>query len=306
MTIQELKSHIENKNIPDELIILHDTENGFISNQYISAIADVKNVEITYIDSLDGLMANSGNIFQSFLDETEPSLNVLKTEVFMWDDASISRLRNLIIVVSKFQSKTQEKMFEPHIVSVPKIEDWMLKDYVYSVVEGIDHKDLDWLMQLCGKNYYRLQQELDKLMLFRSDERPYLFTTMIRDGAVNDLSSYGIFNFTNAIVAKDMTQLLTIYKELDRMDVNEFGLLTILLKNFRNLVVVQLTANPTPESTGLDSKQLYAVKRIPRVYTAEQLVSIYHFLLDLDRQIKMGELPVELLIDYIVTKILSM
>ena len=152
------------------------------------------------------------------------SINVLKSEVFIWVEPRIARLTNLIIVVSKFSDKAIEKQFEKYVVTVPKIEGWMLKDYVYSITEGVAHKDLDWLMQLCGTNYARLQQELDKVSLFREDERRYLFDDLIRDGAVDDLSSYSIFNFTNAITSKDLTAIKSVYKELSRMDVNEFGL----------------------------------------------------------------------------------
>lgn len=306
MTIQELKQQIESGNITDELIILKNTESDFISNQYIKAISRIKHQKINYVDSLDELLADSYSIFPTFLEETEPSLNVLKSEIFIWVDPNISRLKNLIIVVSKFSDKSIEKQFSPYIVNIPKIEDWMMKDYVYSTAEGIDQKDLDWLMGLCGKNYDRLQQELDKLSLFRTDERKYLFSDLTRDGFVDDLSSYSIFNFTNAIVAKDYNSLKSIYKELSRIDVNEFGLLTILVKNFKNIIMVQLTSNPTPESTGLDSKQLYAIRKIPRVYSPNQLVKIYQLLLDIDRQIKCGELPTELLVDYLIVKILSM
>ena len=305
MTIQELKTQIEAGKVTDELIILKDTEDNFISNQYIKAIARVKKQKINYVDSIDELLADSSSLFSMFQEKDDTSLNVLKSEVFIWVEPRIARLTNLIIVVSKFSDKTIEKQFEKYVVTVPKIEGWMLKDYVYSITEGVAHKDLDWLMQLCGTNYARLQQELDKVSLFREDERRYLFDDLIRDGAVDDLSSYSIFNFTNAITSKDLTAIKSVYKELSRMDVNEFGLLTILLKNFKNIIMVQLNANPTPENTGLDGKQLYAIKKIPRVYSATQLVDIYTMLLDIDRQIKSGEMPTDILIDYLVTKILS-
>ncbi len=305
MTIQELKFQIESGKVTDELIILKDSENNFISNQYIKAIAKAKKQKINYVDSIDELLADSSSLFSMFQEKDDASLNVLKSEVFIWVDPHIARLTNLIIVVSKFSDKTIEKQFEQYIVTVPKIESWMLKDYVYSVTEGVAHKDLDWLIQLCGTNYARLQQELDKVSLFREDERRYLFDDLVRDGAVDDLSSYSIFNFTNAITSKDLTAIKSVYKELSRMDVNEFGLLTILLKNFKNIIMVQMNSNPTPENTGLDGKQLYAIKKIPRVYSAAQLVAIYTLLLDVDRQIKSGELPTEILIDYLVTKILS-
>ena len=305
MTIQELKIQIETGKVTDELIILKDTEDNFISNQYIKAIARVKKQKINYVDSIDELLADSSSLFSMFQEKDDTCLNVLKSEVFIWVEPRIARLTNLIIVVSKFSDKATEKQFEKYVVTVPKIEGWMLKDYVYSITEGVAHKDLDWLMQLCGTNYARLQQELDKVSLFREDERRYLFDDLIRDGAVDDLSSYSIFNFTNAITSKDLAAIKSVYKELSRMDVNEFGLLTILLKNFKNIIMVQLNSNPTPENTGLDGKQLYAIKKIPRVYSATQLVDIYTMLLDVDRQIKSGELPTDILIDYLVTKILS-
>ena len=306
MTIQELKLQIETGNVTDKLIILVDTEENFISNQYIKAIAKLRNQQINYIDSPDDLLTDSLSIFSTFTEEAAPSLNVLKAEVFIWGNPSITRLKNLIVVVSKFQDKNIKKLFESFIVDIPKIEDWMLKDYVYSTTEGVSHKDLDWLIGLCGKNRYRLQQELDKLALFNVDERKYLFDSLIRDGAVDDLSSYSIFNFTNAIISKDYSSIVRIYKELNRIDINEFGLLSILLKNFKNIIMVQLNSNPTPETTGLDGKQLYAIKKIPRVYSATQLVNIYQFLLDIDRKVKTGELSTDILVDYVVTKILSM
>lgn len=306
MTIQELKSQIEAGSVTSDLIIFKDTENNFISNQYIQAIRRLKNQEIQYLDSPLELIQDAWSIFGDEDTTLEDhTLRVIKSDSFNWSSSRIADLKNVIIVVSKFADKSIEKLFEPWTVNVPKIEDWMLKDYVYSTTEGVAQKDLDWLINLCGKNRDRLQMELDKLNLFGVDERKYLFNDLIRDGAVDDLSSYSIFNFTNAITSKDLKMLMTIYKELDRVDVNEFGLLTILVKNFKNILMVQLTANPTPESTGIDGKQLYAIKRIPRVYSADQLVKIYQMLLDIDRQVKSGELPTDILIDYIVIKILS-
>lgn len=306
MTLQDLKQQIELNSVTDDLIIMKETEDDFISRQYIAAIAAKKNVEINFVDSIDEVLVDSGSIFLFEQEKTDVKLNVLRSEVFIWGDPKITKLKNLIIVVSKFSDKSLEKMFEKYIVAIPKIENWMLKDYVYSTTEGIDHSQMDWLMNLCGKNIHRLQQELDKIYLFNENERKYVFSDMVNDGSFDDLSSYSIFNFTNAIVSKDYSSLLSIYKELTRMDVNEFGLLTILLRNFRNLIMVQLSANPTPESTGMDSKQLYAIKRIPKVYTSDQLVNVYLILLDIDKMIKSGELDTSIVIDYLLTKILSM
>ena len=127
-----------------------------------------------------GLIQDAWSIFGADDVTVDNSLRVIKTESFIWSNIRISELKDVIIVVSKFSDKAVEKQFDPWIVSVPKIEDWMLKDYVYSTTEGVAQKDLDWLMNLCGKNRNRLQMELDKLTLFGVDERKYLFNDLIQ------------------------------------------------------------------------------------------------------------------------------
>lgn len=306
MTIEQLKHQIELNNVTDSPLIFKDDETMFLSDMYIKAISKSKNLPVKYIQSLSEVVNDSFDFFACETDEQPSCLSVLHTSVYEWADVDITSATNLIVVTTKFSNKDIEKKLSDYIVVMPKLEDWQIKDYVYSICEGVNHKDLDWLMSICGKNVCRLQQELDKLTLFNVDERKYLFDSFVRDGSMDDLSSYNIFNFTNAITSKDFNMLRSIYKEIERADITDFYLLTVLLKNFRNIIMVQLNSNPTPESTGLDSKQLYAIKRIPKVYSAEQLVKIFDFLCDIDRQVKEGELPAPLVVDYLTVKILSM
>lgn len=305
MTLQELKQQIENKNVTDSLIIFKETDEKFISKQYLNAIKNIRGLEFNYFESPDSLLTTSNSLFGDVTDDTPDAINVINCEVFQWDNPNIKDLHNVIIVTNKFANKDIEKLFADYIVSIPKLSDWQIKDYVYSVAEGAEQKELDQLINLCSTNIHRLQSELDKVTLFNDFERKYVFSDMLRDGALADLSSFSIFNLTNAITSKDLKTIYNIYREIDRIDINEFGLLTVLLKNFKNIVMVQLNSNPTPENTGLDSKVLYAIKRLPRVYSAEQLVNIFQFLSDLDRQVKMGELPADIMIEYMILKILS-
>ena len=150
-----------------------------------------------------------------------------------------------------------------------------------------------------------MEQELDKISLFTENERKYLIKEMRRDGTFDDLSTYSIFNFSNAITHKDVGAVKSVYKEINRIDISDFGLLALLLKGFRNILMVQLNPNPTTANTGIESKQLYAIKKIPKVYTPDQILEIFSFLSDIDRRIKSGELPTDILIDYMVVKILS-
>lgn len=307
MTIRELKSQIEAKTISDDLLIFknHDTSN-LIVNQYIQEIAKIKNLEIEYIDSLDPLLQNNMSLFYEDSVENDRNLRILRVDQYKYSNRSINHLKNVILIINKFESEENEKQCQPFIVSIPKLESWQIKDWVYSLAEGVPTDRLDWLISICGNNIDRIRQTIEKICLFNVIERKYLFESMIQDGEFDDITSFGIFNYTSAITNKDLSSLAKIYKKIEAVDINEFGLLKILQQNFKNLLLVQLNTNPTPENTGIEAKRLWAIKKQPRVYSPEQLVTIFEFICDIDRQVKEGELPTEIMRDYITTKILSL
>lgn len=304
MTLKEIKIAIESNNIPSDLLIFKNSESSLIANQYTQAIARKKNLDINYISSLQGVLQNHCSLFTEVAEETDNILYVYQVDVLKDIPSNIYEIRNLIIITNKIENKENEELLKNYIISVPKIEDWQWKDYVYSLCEGVPTENLDWFINIC-KDKNRCNHEINKVSIFNINERKYLFEDLIRDGMVDDLTSNTVFTFSQALSHKKLDSLLSIIPELHKIDINEFGLMTILLKNFKNLINVQLSPNPTAESCGLDSRQFYAIKKSPKVYSAEQLSEIYSFLCDLDRKIKLGEMPVELLIDYIIIKVLT-
>lgn len=304
MTIGELKTQIESNTLSGNLIIFQITDTDFIPNQYIKEISNTTNMDVEYLDGLDDILHPSFSLFED-VSPTSNTLRVFNTDVFDCESSQLMNEKYLIVVTKKFGSPEVESLFKHYIVEVPKLCDWQVKDYVFSVAEGVKEVDLEWLYSLYGKNLYRLENELDKIKLFTPTERGYLFESLKRDGAYSDSSSYNIFNLTNALSSKDIGAIKNIYSEIDRVDISEFGLLAILVKNFRNILMVQTNNNPTPETTFIDGKQLYAIKKLPKVYSPEQLVNIYAFLCSIDKMVKSGELPTDIMIDYLIIKILS-
>lgn len=305
MTLQELKSKILENTLDSKPIIFKTSGSTFLAKHYIHEIAKVKKLEIEYVEDLSSLLSSSWDIFNETTGDSATSLNVIYSEVYLWGSNSLNDLTDVIIVVSKFSDKSIEKELSEYIITLPKLERWQMKDYAYSILPGLKSTDLDVLLNLCGDDIYRLQQELDKFLIFQESERKYLFEDFVLDGALSDLSTYDIFKLSNALTSYDLTTVKNIYRELDRIDVTDFALLVLMLKNFRNIIMVQLSTNPTPENTGLEGKQLYAIKRIPRVYSQEQLVYIYRTLCELDLKVKSGDFPTPLMVDYIILKILA-
>ena len=304
MTLQELKLAIESEAVPESLIIFKNSESSFIASQYTRMIAVKKGLEINYLEDLKGVLQEYDSIFNDLALKTDSILNVYKVDTLKYIPPSISQINNLIIITNKIEDKESEMLFNSNIINVPKLEDWQWKDYVYSLCEGVDTSDLDWLLSIC-KDKDRLDNEVQKISLFREGERKYLFEDLIRDGFLDDLTSYNIFNVVNILCRKDIDSLKLLMNDLSKIDINGFGLLTLLTKNFKNLLTVQLSFNPTPESTGIDSKQLYALKKIPKVFSQEQLINIYSFMCDIDRKVKEGYLPNDIMVDYLITKILT-
>jgi DNA polymerase III delta subunit len=302
MTLQDVKTQIESNSIQDTFIIFK-ADNNFIPRQYYKAISNCLHLPISYIETLDSVLDNSLDIF--FNDDSENKLlRVYSCDTFDFVNPELSTKENLIIITKKVDKETQ-KLFAPYIVEVGALEEWCIKDYLYSTCKGIDTKYLDWLMTNCSYDINRLQLEIDKLVIFEENERNIVFNEMLQDDAFSDISSKTIFDFTDGIVKKDIKKLLTIYDEIDNIDIEAIGVVTILYQNFRKLLAVWGSRVPTPENTGLSNKQIYAINKLPRVWSESQLVSILDLLSSIDFKIKSGTMPMNILRDYLVVNILS-
>ena len=304
MDIKACKQCIENKVNLHTFMIFQEADTDFISRQYVQAIAEINKQEIEYIDSIDPYLIELDSIFLSESEENSSRLHVLKVDMFEHIDQRCIDLRNVFVICKKLGDQAS-KLFSSYIVKMPKLESWQIKDYVYSTAEGVPEQLLDKVISLCNGNIERLDNELSKLKLFAPTERKYLLDSMIKDGAFGDLTDYSVFNVTNALLKKDIEALKNYMNLLHVIDINEFGLITILTKNLRDMISVQLSSNPTPETIGLDSRKIYALKKQSKVFTNEQLTKLYLKIADLDRAVKNGEFPAPMLINYMILKVLT-
>ena len=77
---------------------------------------------------------------------------------------------------------------------------------------------------------------------------------------------------------------------MNYIDIEAMGLVTILKKNIRNIIDVQMNPSATYVSTGMSPKQFASVKYNVGKFSNEQLIDLYEFLLDIDLSLKSGEL----------------
>ena len=306
MDLQQIKSSVESKKLIEGLVVFVCKNSNFVPLQYLSWYRK-NDIEVEYVEDILKLKNNSNSLFGSW-DNSSNKQYVFSCELFELPEDYLSYFqttdKNIWVICNKV-SDSISKQIEEHTVIVPKLEKWQIEDLAYSMADGADTGDIEYILKVCGNDINRLYSELEKISLFTSEERKSVVKDFIYDGVFNDLSRYTIFDISSAIIKRDISTLKNVYTEIENIDCDPLGLVGILIKNFHDIISVQCTNNPSAEACGMDSKKFWAVKYSCGFYTRDQLVKIYSMLTSVDRRLKTGDITTDIIIDYIITYILS-
>lgn len=295
MTLEQLKHILENNQpITQKYFIFEcSTESSqFVFHQYLNLYCANNNLNINFIDELTA--NNTVNLFTT----TNTSVDVLYT-----DKLTSSVIPNRITWV---RCKSIDKNLLPdiseYVISIPALENWHLKDYAYSLLPKLSQKDIDQLVKT-HDNIYMLDADINKIKVFDNYDVVY---KDIKDQIYIDLSEYKIFDLVNCFVRYDRTTLHNLLLQLDNIDIDIFGLLTLLIRSFKHVIDIQLSKVSSPESVGVSSKQYWAIKKYScNVYTRNQLIQIYSVLTNCDFYIKSGYISASMLLNYLIITIMT-
>jgi len=305
LDLKQLKEEIQIGNLSLPFMIFKYDDIDFLPFQYVTEISIKTQRKLTYLDEL---ISNDQKqelfFFPNNLKGVLEEIRVFKTDIFDVD-CNIPEKDDYLIIICKEISKELETKYKENIISFPKLEEWQIKDFVYSIGEGIETSKLDYLLNISNNNIYRLYFEMSKLALFSNTEKKYVFDDCLDNGVYDDLCSYSVFNLTNAILKKDKKTILSIYKDITKFDCDPMGFPILMYQNLRKVIKVQLSKNPNPQNTGIPEKQFWAIKYSCGYYTKEQLLYMFELLTSIDKKLKTGNLPTSLILDYILLKILS-
>ena len=286
MDIKLLKSKVESGTIDETFMIwvLEDEYSSIISDQYIYLICSKRHLNKKIIESLNEIPD------ESFI--VDDNLYILKTDKWESDETH----DNCIIICNKCKEG----------IKIPKLQEWQVIDYVLSKVKGLDKQDVEWLISLYNGNYFRFINDIEKISIFDIGTQKLIFNQMLNDGQFDDLTSLTIWDFSNSIIKKDMRMLKEVLKVIDYIDVSPLGLVTTLLNNFRGILNIQLNPKCTAKDVGMSDKQFFVVKKYNcGYYNRDQLIKIMKVLTNVEYMFKYNELPLSLLIDYLVCEILG-
>ena len=162
----------------------------------------------------------------------------------------------------------------------------------------ISASDLNLLLEYVGKNLDLLEQEINKLKMYRYNEKEIETADITSLVAKNiDLDMFG---FIDHIVLKNKEQAITIYHEMLKVNEEPIKIVVMLANQFR--IMYQAKGLATKGYQELEIAQTldihpYRVKLAlekGRVYSSSLLLSYLNQLADLDEKIKSGLIDKEL------------
>jgi hypothetical protein len=287
MTVEELKNHIEKNTLSDDFLILQYSDSTFLAHQYINQIALNKNLSIHYLTSIEeaGSLLASQYLQVCFLDKYT-------------NEMYCDYISNLIVVCKQVDSGGLT-----HTVKLPELEEWQIKDYAALQLPGIDDSLVDWLCSICQYDIDRLYLEISKIKIFPKGRQQLMMQELSESNNYKDLSSLTAFDIVKAFICKDLKTLQEYFTE--DLNIDELGLAALLLRNFKQIIDIQINSKATPESLGISYKQYKAIQHSCGHYTNQQLIDIYELLTSIDYKIKTGQLDKSLLKNFIFPQILS-
>lgn len=308
MQIWELKSKIESNDIPNLLILTGDER--ALMQIYVNQIESVMgrkkicvpSVMDAYNESLTRSLIDTGTKLLFVADDSK-----FKTEESekIWDKLKSIKAK-LIVTYSGTLDKRSKfyKQFEDNIVYFDKMKEDMLVN-VLSATLPIKSDYLKWLAQSCNNDYGRCLLELDKVSVFNlsdKEEMNKMFLSFAKSGVFHSDIPDCVFDFTNAVMKRDVRETFLILDDLKRRGDNPIQVLGLLYNNFRNLLSVQMATQLTSASIGLEERQINAIKWNKGKYTDYELMDAVQLIAELDRSIKIGTITDALALDYFIVR----
>ncbi len=284
MKLKNLKNKIKSKSYIPLPLIFNAYNNDFLINEYLNGIEQNMRLNATYVRNIQEI---NDIISSMFYDESY--LFIYKAD----KDTLIKRndLRTDKVIIIYEEKSPKETDIEQ--VDFCKLENWMIEEYAFSLLPGLNKQESNWLCKVCNYNIERISLECQKLKIFEPKEQEELFNLIIKENGYYDLSCNGLYDLNNSVIKKDILGVKSVIKDLDNIDLSSMSLISILLKNFFNIINIQMGRNIDANKLEITEKQFKALKYNTNKYSNDKIISIYRFLNSIDSKLKNGYLDID-------------
>jgi DNA polymerase-3 subunit delta len=220
--------------------------------------------------------------------------------IFKINEEKIDTRKKLVKLIEK-----KGKIIEFNKKNITNIKKY-IEDYLKDNSYQMSSYDIDYLNKRLGNNLDLVMNELDKLMLYKIEEK--IITKEDIDSLTEPLTLEEIFNLTDAVIKNDVKRSLELYHYFLENNYDSLQMLAMLGNQFRLLFQVKRLTNKGYNEATI-SKELgvhpYRVKLAVQTnynYSENDYLKYLYKLATIDELIKRGEVDKDLSLELFLLK----
>lgn len=181
-----------------------------------------------------------------------------------------------------------------------------IEDYIKDRGYKIDKYNLDYLVELLGNDINNINNEIDKIILYLSDDK--VISREVIDKLVSDNIDNIMYEFTNAVLDREYEKISKMYNDFKIENVGYDYLIGSLGNALRGALVIKILYNQGNSNSEIakfiGKKEFYIKKMIERLYnyTVDDLCMMIDKLGIIDREYKSGKSNIDMLELYLLGK----
>lgn len=313
METSSLKQDIKTNNIKSYYIFTG--EEVKVQDIYIEKLANGK--PIKRIDSFGDVAKklNSGMLISI------PKCYVIRDDIEFTKEESIwSNLEGIIgqnLIIWVFTSIDKRSKFYKHfkdlICEFNHLSEDILLKYVQKEIDLSDRNTRE-LIQICENDYARILLEVDKIKHWRDNYAkdkelpiPYdgAYLTLRNDGTIYQPPRDAIFMWVDAVLKRQKLAAFGLLQECIEIGEASLTLISVLYNNAKQVLQVQsCESKDIVNTSGLTAWQIKCAKEKAGHYTNRELVNMLRIIQEVEKNIKVGLIPEELAVPYILVSTL--
>ena len=238
--------------------------------------------------------------------KTIPSLDQLEeyVEHFNHDNCCIFLVYNEKIDTRK---KINKLLSKHKMIEVKKQDTTDLTEFVKQYLKNnhYEMEDISYFLKQVGSALPNIQNELDKLMMYRFEEKRISNDDV--DKVCIFTSEEEIFSFTDAIIAKDMFRSFKLLEEFLNKSYDEMQIIMLLASQFRFFFQVKRLLNKQKSESEIAKvlevnpyRVKFTVKKL-YYYSEGMLLDYIQKIAKIDHDIKLGLMDKKLALELFIT-----
>lgn len=222
--------------------------------------------------------------------------------------------RYIILIAGKVDGRSKDyKIFKDKfkIIDLLQVDNdkdiyKYIEDYIKDRGYKIDKYNLDYLVELLGNDINNINNEIDKIILYLSDDK--VISREVIDKLVSDNIDNIMYEFTNAVLDREYEKISKMYNDFKIENVGYDYLIGSLGNALRGALVIKILYNQGNSNSEIakfiGKKEFYIKKMIERLYnyTIDDLCMMIDKLGIIDREYKSGKSNIDMLELYLLGK----